>query len=196
MKPIPGSPLDRLLTIGLVGAPVVGLTSTAAYAMRGWDDALAGLLHVLAATLGFLLVVRLVTYLDAQPVLAAAALLVGTVGAAGNIGYAFDTISVSLGALPLVDQPGVANLIKPFGLCMPLSFVLLGAGLLRTRQLPAWVGIGIVVAALAMPVSRIGNIAWLALVVDLVLAVCFVAIPLLLQPSHAPAAESDIEAHA
>ena len=43
-------------------------------------------------------------------------------------------------------------------------------------------GIGILAAALAMPVTRIGTIAWLALVVDLVLAISFVATAVLLRP--------------
>ena len=58
---------------------------------------------------------------------------------------------------------------------------LLGAATLASRLVPAWVGWGIVVAAAAYPVSRIGNIAWLALIVDLVLLVCFAAIPFVLR---------------
>lgn len=181
MKPISGSPLDRVLTIALILAPAVGLLSTVLYATRGWDDSIAGVVHVIAALLGALLVVRLVTYLDRLPVLAALALLVGLVGAAGNVAYGFNTIEVSLGNVDLVDQPGAANLIKPLGLCWPLGLLLLGAGLLRASRVPAWVGWGIVVAAAAYPVSRIGNIAWLALIVDLVLLVCFAAIPFVLR---------------
>jgi hypothetical protein len=171
MKPISGSPLDRVLTIALILAPAVGLLSTVLYATRGWDDSIAGVVHVIAALLGALLVVRL----------AALALLVGLVGAAGNVAYGFNTIEVSLGNVDLVDQPGAANLIKPLGLCWPLGLLLLGAGLLRASRVPAWVGWGIVVAAAAYPVSRIGNIAWLALIVDLVLLVCFAAIPFVLR---------------
>jgi hypothetical protein len=39
MKPITGSPIDRVLTIALILAPAVGLLSTVLYAARGWDDA-------------------------------------------------------------------------------------------------------------------------------------------------------------
>jgi hypothetical protein len=181
MKPIPGSPLDRLLTVALVLAPAFALLSTVLYAARGWDDAVAGVVHVIAALLGALLVVRLVTYLDRLPVLAAVALVVGLVGACGNVAYGFNTIEVSLGNVDLVDQPGAANLIKPLGLCWPLGLLLLGAGLLRARRVPMWVGWGIVIAVAAYPVSRIGNIAWLALVLDLVLLVCLAAIPFVLR---------------
>ena len=181
MKPITGSPIDRVLTIALILAPAVGLLATVLYAARGWDDAIAGVVHVIAAILGALLVVRLVTYLDRLPVLAAVALMVGLVGAAGNVAYGFNTIEVSLGNVDLVDQPGAANLIKPLGLCLPLSLLLLGAGLLRARRVPAWIGWGIVVAATAYPVSRIGNIAWLALIIDTVLLVCLGAIPFVLR---------------
>jgi hypothetical protein len=181
MKPISGSPLDRVLTIALILAPAVGLLSTVLYAARGWYDPIAGVVHVIAAILGALLVVRLVTYLDRLPVLAAVALVVGLVGAAGNVAYGFNTIEVSLGNVDLVDQPGAANLIKPLGLCWPLGLLLLGAGLLRARRVPVWVGWGIVVASAAYPVSRIGNIAWLALVLDVVLLVCFAAIPFVLR---------------
>jgi uncharacterized membrane protein YfcA len=77
-------PIDRVLTIALVLAPAVALLSTVLYATRGWYDAIAGVVHVIAAILGALLVVRLVTYLDRLPVLAAVALVVGLVGAAGG----------------------------------------------------------------------------------------------------------------
>ena len=68
MKPITGSPLDRVLTIALILAPAVGLLATVLYAARGWDDAIAGVVHVIAAILGALLVVRLVSDLDRLPV--------------------------------------------------------------------------------------------------------------------------------
>jgi hypothetical protein len=89
---------------------------------------------------------------------------------------------VSLGrtTVPTTKSRQGGNLIKPLGLCLPLSLLLFGAGLLRARRVPVWVGWGIVVAAAAYPVSRIGNIAWLALI-DTVLLVCLSAIPFVLR---------------
>lgn len=187
MKPLIGSPIDRLLTLSLFLAPGLTLVSSVLYAARGWDDGAAALVHIIGGVLGSLVVVRIVTYLNRVPRLAAVALAVGMVGCGGVVGYGFNTIEVGLGAVDLVDATGAATIIKPLGLCWPLALLLLGIGLLRAGRVPLACGLGIAVAAVLYPVCRIGNIAWLAVTVDVVLLVCLAAIPFVLRGDTADA---------
>jgi hypothetical protein len=66
-----------------------------------------------------------------------------------------------------VDQPGAANLIKPLGLFFPLALALVAAALIRLGT--RWQGIVVLVAALGWPVAHIGNIAPLAVTVNVLL---------------------------
>jgi hypothetical protein len=163
------TPTDRLLTGGLVVAPLISLAADSTYAARGWDDATAGVLHILGA-IGYGLVVLWVAgRLPRASVLAAVVLLTGLVGLGGNVGYGFDTIHQSLGDVPLVDQPGAANLIKPLGLFFPLFLAVtaLALGRLGAR----WQAVLVLVAALAWPVAHIANVAALAVAVNVLLVV-------------------------
>jgi uncharacterized membrane protein len=78
---------------------------------------------------------------------------------------------MSLGDTQLVDRAGAANLIKPLGLCFPLSFALIAAALTRLGH--RWQGAVVLLAILAWPVAHIGNIAALAVPVDVALVVAF-----------------------
>lgn len=166
------TPLERLLTGSLVVAPAVYLIADLLYATRGWDDPLAAVVHVLGAVGYTLVLVRLVTLGTGWP--SAVLLLVGALGAAGDVAYGFNTIHVSLGDTDLVDATGAATLIKPLGLCFPLT-LLLGAVILR-RTARTWVVASLAAAALAWPVAHIANIGWLAVLVNAVLAVAFGAV--------------------
>lgn len=177
MKPITGSPTDRMLTLSLWLSPAITLVSSILYAVQGWDDSAGALLHIIGGIIGALVIVRLVTYLDRLPWLAAAAFIIGMAGIGGVVGYGFNTIGVGLGGIDLVDATGAATIIKPLGLCWPLAILLLGIGLLRTRQIPVTYGLGIIVAAVVFPVSRIANIGWLAIAADVLLLACLAAIP-------------------
>ena len=165
----PGSPSDRLLTACLVLAPVVYLVADLLYALRGWADPTAGVVHVLGAVAYSLLVLRVVTWADGA--LAAVLLAVGALGAAGNVAYGFDTIHVSLGDTALVDRAGAANLVKPMGLFFPLGLLLAAAVVRRVAGTAA--GVAVAVAAVGWPVAHIANIGWLAVAVNLVLVVAF-----------------------
>ncbi|CAM3569644.1 hypothetical protein NOZE110980_04620 [Nocardioides zeicaulis] len=101
--------------------------------------------------------------------LAAALVLVGMVGACGNAAYGWDAIHVSLGDAPLVDQPGAAALIKPIGLFFPLSLALVAWALARLGH--RWQAALVLVATLAWPVAHIGNVATLAVLVNVALVV-------------------------
>ncbi len=125
------TPTSRLLDGSLAVAPLLYLAADTTYAVRGWDDPTAGVLHVVAA-LGYGFVVLAVAgWLPRSSRLAAAIVFTGVLGAGGNLAYGFDTIHLSLGDVALVDQPGAANLIKPLGLFFPLSFALVAAALAR-----------------------------------------------------------------
>jgi hypothetical protein len=91
------------------------------------------------------------------------------------VGYGFNTVEVGLGGVDLIDASGVAVVLKPLGLCWPLALLLAGIGL--WNRVPRWCAVGIVVGAVAFPVSRIANIGWLAVLVDLVLLACVAALP-------------------
>ena len=163
------SPVDRVLTASLLVAPVVYLIADILYASRGWDDPTAAVFHVLGAIGYALVLLRLVAWADGVP--AAVLLVVGVLGAAGNVAYGFNTIHVALGDTDLVDATGAATLIKPLGLCFPLT-LLLGAVVLR-RIVPAWAAGLLAAAALAWPVAHIANIGWLAVAVNAALVTAF-----------------------
>lgn len=162
----PSTATDRLLTGSLIVAPVLYLAADVLYAARGWDDATAGVVHVLAAIAYGFVVLRVAGWV---PSLSAPLLLTGLIGLAGDVAYGFDTIHTSLGDVALVDQPGAANLIKPLGLFFPLSLLLVAVALGRLGH--RWQALLTGVAALAWPVAHIGNIAALAVAVNVALVV-------------------------
>jgi hypothetical protein len=99
-------------------------------------------------------------------------------GCAGVVGYGFNTVEVGLGGVDLIDATGVAVVLKPLGLCWPAALLLVGSGLARAGRAVLPYGAAVVVGALLFPVSRIANIGWLAVVVDIVLLAALVAVPL------------------
>jgi hypothetical protein len=176
------TPLERLLTASLVVAPATFLIADLLYATRGWDDPTAAVVHVLAAVGYTLVMVRLVTL--SHGTLAAVLLMVGALGAAGDVAYGFNTIHVSLGDTDLVDAAGAAVLIKPLGLCFPLT-LLLGAAVLR-RIAPTWAVVLLAVSAIAWPVAHIANIGWLAVAVNAALVAVFSAVAVVLYRTPDP----------
>jgi hypothetical protein len=165
------TPTERLLTGSLLVAPVMYLAADSTYAARGWDDGIAGVIHVLGAIAYGFVVLRVATWLPAASKLAAVILLTGLIGLAGNVAYGFEAIHMSLGDTPLVHQPGAANLIKPLGLFFPISFALIALALARLghRGQAALV----LLAMICWPIAHIGNIAGLAVPVNIVLVVAF-----------------------
>lgn len=172
MRSLPGSPVDRVLTAGLVIAPVLYLIADSLYAVRGWDDPTAAVFHVLGAIGYAFVVLRLVTWSTGLP--AAILLVVGLIGAAGNVAYGFNTIHVSLGDTDLVDAAGAAVLIKPLGLCFPLTLLIAAFALRRVQ--PGWIVAVLAVAGVAWPVAHIANLGWLAVLVNAALVVAFGAV--------------------
>ena len=165
------TPTERLLTGALLVAPVIYLAADTTYAARGWDDATAGVLHVLGAIAYGFVVLRVASWLPAASRLAAWLLFTGLVGLVGNAAYGFEAIHRSLGDVQLIDQPGAANLIKPLGLFFPLSMALIAWALIRLDH--RWQGVVVLVASAAWPVAHIGNLPGVAVPVNIALVVAF-----------------------
>jgi hypothetical protein len=165
-------------------APVVYLAADSTYAARGWDDATAGVLHVLGAIAYGFVVLQVAQRLPTAARLRAGLLLAGLIGMAGNVAYGFDTIHMSLGDTALVDQSGAANLIKPLGLFFPLSLALVAWALARLGN--RWQGVVVLVAALAWPVAHIANIAPLAVVVNVALVIALGSLVWVEHDRHGP----------
>lgn len=161
------TPTERLLTGSLLVAPIVYLAADATYAASGWDSPTAGVVHVIGAIAYGVVVLRVASWLPPTSRLAAAILLTGLIGLAGNVAYGFDTIHVSLGDVALVDRSGAAVLIKPLGLFFPLSFALVAVALRELGH--RWQGLLVLVAMIAWPVAHIGDIAALAVAADVAL---------------------------
>ena len=62
----PTTPTERLLTASLVVAPLIYLAADSTYAVRGWDDPSAGVLHVLGAIAYAFVVLRVAAWLPAR----------------------------------------------------------------------------------------------------------------------------------
>jgi hypothetical protein len=165
------TPTEKLLTGSLLVAPLIYLAADSTYAARGWDDGTAGVIHVLGAIAYGFVVLRVADWLPAASKLAAAVLVAGLIGLAGNVAYGFEAIHMSLGDTQLVDQPGAANLIKPLGLFFPISFALIALALARLGH--RWQAAVVLVAMVGWPIAHIGNIAALAVPVNIALVVAF-----------------------
>ena len=165
------TPTARLLTGSLVVAPLIYLAADTTYAVRGWDDPIAGTIHVIGAIGYGFVILRIAAWLPPASRLAAAILLVGLIGMAGNVAYGFDAIHTSLGDIPLVQQPGAANLIKPLGLFFPFSFLLVAVALARMGE--RWRAGLLLLTVIGWPIAHIGNIAPLSVVVNIALVIVF-----------------------
>jgi hypothetical protein len=166
-----GTPTERLLTGSLIIAPLIYLAADSTYAARGWDDGPAGTIHVLGAIAYGFVILCVAGWLPSTSKLGAAILLTGLIGMAGNVAYGFEAIHMSLGDVQLVHRSGPANLIKPLGIFFPASFVLVALALAKLGH--RWQGILVLLAMIAWPIAHIGNIAALAVPVNVALVVAF-----------------------
>jgi hypothetical protein len=145
------------------------LTADTLYAARGWDDGAGGVVHVLAAVAYGLAGLRLATWLPKSATLGALLVVGAMAGAVGNAAYGFEAIHQSYGDTALVDRSGAAALIKPLGLLFPLSLALGALAAHRLgHRLPAVLALA---GAVVWPVAHIGNIAPLAVAVNVTLVV-------------------------
>jgi hypothetical protein len=161
------SPTDRVGRVALAVAPLLYLAVDTLYAARGWDDAAAGALHVVGAIVYVLALLHVASWAGGR--LAALAVVTAVVGGVGNAAYGFEAIHSSLGAVALVDAPGTAAaIIKPIGLVCPVAFLVAAAVLARVGHRVS--AVLVAVAALVWPVAHVGDIAALAVAVNVLLA--------------------------
>lgn len=98
---------------------------------------------------------------------------------AGGIGFAVDGLHETVhGSTSMAETEGVAALVAPTltGAVGPLCIMAIGIAVLRFRTLPVAAGVMLIVGGALFPISRIGMIPPLALVVDLVLAAVIVPV--------------------
>jgi len=176
-----GEPFADDEPASLVVAPALILISDVLHALRGWEsDGLGGMFHVLGALVFTLVGVRDATWTTDG--MAAALLVAGSIGVAGNVAYGFDSVHVALGDTSLVDQAGAAVLIKPLGLFFPLTMLLCAVAVRHVA--PRWAAVVIGLSALAFPVANIGNIPALGVAVGVATVVGFGA--LAMRPVRSP----------
>lgn len=160
----------RLLGAALIAAPLLLLASSLASAAGA--EATRGVLGFYAFAVFALVVVTLTQSFAATLPRAAAALTVlGVLGAAAGVGFSIDAIHSTLpNSVELIDDGGTAGVFVANvpGLMGPLAWIGIGIALLRSGVQPRWCGAALVVAGLLFPVSRIGDIAALAVVDDLI----------------------------
>ncbi|MER7891692.1 hypothetical protein ABTX15_17870 [Micromonospora sp. NPDC094482] len=129
------------------------------------------------------------------PRYAAVALPVFLYGVIGGAAFGFQGVfedifeqSTDASLAALAEHPFAANLLLWIpGPVMPLSLLVLGVVLARTRLVPLWTAALLCAGAVAFPLSRIPRIDVVAYLADALLVVAFVAIAWQLatrDPSH------------
>jgi hypothetical protein len=171
-RPAP-SPMTRLTAVAFVAAPLLIAASSVAW-VAGSEPA-RGVLQFYGVALSAIVILTLTHALaPAFPRAAVALTLLGVLGVAAGAGFAVDNIhGALLDDAYLVDDGGatgalVAQLPGPM---FALAWVGIGATLLRAGVRPRWSAIALIVGGLMFPASRIGEIAPLALVDDLLFLV-------------------------
>lgn len=194
-------PAPRLFGIAAVAAPVLFLVSDVAYVTAGGgvnDGVLGGTIGVWSCILFMVSWVGISRSLEAGAPRGSQLLLV--VGLTGfTAGAAFNADAISNGYLGesfmSASPSGGADLIGilgflPWGWCAPLSFVIAGVLVWRTRSYPAWNAVLLIVGGLAFVAGRPAGIDPLVIVADsiLVLALIPIGVAIFGGPRVAPTA--------
>lgn len=180
-EPTTTFPLSRALAVaGIVGPPMI-LASSVAWLLGA--DQLRYVVQFTAAPLTGLGLLALCAVLAQRAPRAAGvlAVMVAVGLAVGGAGFAVDGLHGTLFDSPsLADQGGLAGALAPTlpGLLGPLAIIGIGIGLLRTRLAAPPAAIALLTAGVLFPVSRIGEIAGLAAVVDVLIMVSVVPLAL------------------
>lgn len=170
------TPRSAVLAGAAIAAPVLLLGSTLAYIAGDGlgDDPLGGTIQVYAA-IGFgLALLGLTARLEPHlPRLAAALTVTGMVGVAGAIGFGHDSIVFSYNPVAALSEQEAGwtflSLLLP-GIIFPLTLAATGLAAMKTGIGPRWAGALLAIGGLCFPVSRIGEIAALAVVADAFIA--------------------------
>lgn len=175
----------------MVLAPVLLLGSTLAALP---DDAFAesvpqGVLQLFSFGMFFLVFAGLARMLaPAMPRTAILLLVTGTLGAQAGTAFGVVVIARAKG-LELQAGDALEIAFDGPGLLFPLTAIGFGICLALTKTVPTWSAVALAAAGFAFPVSRIGTIAEVALVADLlfVVALAGVAASLVRSEVRAPA---------
>lgn len=190
------APRTRAIGAAFVAAPVLAVASSAAL-VAGAEGAW-GVLGFYAFAL-FALVVLTLTSALAAPFPRAAALLTltGVCGIAAGVGFMVDGLHGELvdGAY-LIDEGGLAGVLvsQVPGLMFPATCLGIGVALLRCGLVPRATALALIVAAVLFPVSRIGEIAPLALVDDVVFLLALAPLGLAIMRGREPLAGRPVRA--
>jgi len=167
------TPLTRLIGATFIAAPVLLLASSVAFA-AGSEPARGVLQFYAAALFMFVLVTLAQTVAGGAPRAAVALALLAVIGMTAGAGFAVDNLhGALLDDAYLVDDGGTAGILvaQVPGLMGPIAWVGFGVALLQTGVRPRWSAWALIVAGLLFPVSRIGEVAPLAIADDLIFLV-------------------------
>lgn len=168
----------RVYGIAVIVAPLLFLASTVAYITEGNginDGVLGGTIGVwsaFASVLAFAGILRLME--PTAPRRAMLLTLLALVAMASGVAFNVQAISLALlgpetEILDVVEgSDGIAVLaFLPWGLFVPLSFVLTGIALWRTETVPVWSGVLFIAAGVLFVASRPERIDVLAVIGDI-----------------------------
>lgn len=165
----------RVVGFAMIAAPLLLLASDLVYTAGDGlgEDSAGGAIQVYAMAAWFLVLVGLTRLVEAPfPRLAAALLVVGSLGVAGGVAWGLDAIFIDETGANVEDlgTAGVLTLNIP-GILFPLALLGLGLALIRAVIEPRWAGMVLAVAAILFPISRIGNVEALAIADDVLFIV-------------------------
>ncbi len=169
--------IDRVQAGAMVLAPLLLLAATLS-SLPGDDfteSVSQGVVQLFAFGMFFLAFAGLAKQIAPTLPRAAATLLV-TGALAAQTGVAFAMLFIAR-AKGLELQEGALELaFNAPGPLFPLTLIGFGVCILRTRIAPAWAGAGLALGGIVFPISRIGVIAEVALVADVLLLVSLVGV--------------------
>lgn len=170
-------PLQRLFGLAGIVGPLLVIASSILW-VTGGDEARFPLEFHGATFTGLGLLGLCAVIASRMPRAAAVLAVFAILGfSSGGAGFAIDGLHEEVfGSGSLADEGGIAGKLAPAvpGLLGPLSLIGIGIALLRTKLAAAWSGAALVAAGVLFPISRIGEIPPLAVVVDVLIIVSVV----------------------
>lgn len=184
----------RLYGGSTIVAPILLLVSTVAFLTAGNginDGVLGGTISALASfamVLGFVGIAR--TFEPVAPRGATALLVLSVLGAMTGLSYSISAIDLGLTGQAFVVSGGEGRdaigqlAFDPWGLCLPLAFVVLAVLVWRTRIFPRWIAVPSLLAGLLFVPSREVDLGALAVATDVLIVLGLVPIGLAILASR------------
>ena len=187
-------PERKLWGVSLISAPLIFAASTffwekGEYGVNGGTILAIATVFWITAFMGLFSLLK-----DKMPRYAVWGLLIAIAGciSGANFGFvgvysAVFNISHQTYLEEFAKYPVSANtLLFWSGPLFPLSLLVLGIMLIRTKAVPVWTGIVISLAGILFPVSRIPRIEWIAHIADalLLIPLCFLGFRFLITKSN------------